>query len=591
MYYTEESIEQLKHSIDIVEVLRRYDIALKRSGSNYKACCPFHEEKTPSFIVNPSGSYYHCYGCGVHGDAIHFLRHQEGMSFAEALETLAKQFGVQLQCKEHDKRGNDDALSKKEQLRAVNKQAETLFRYCLYFLPEGQQALQYLFQRGFSADTIERFHLGYAPSSFLFTQAMKELKIFEEHLIAAGLLFNRSFLFANRIVFPIHDALGHTIGFSSRRFLDQDHKAKYINTAETALFHKSKVFYGLHWSRKRIAKERKAILVEGQIDCLQMIDAGFDCTLAPQGTAFSEDHAKEMKKLGVDRVYFFFDGDDAGLKAVYHAGKICQRMGISAMVCLLPHQSDPDAFLLKYGRDVLAERLDRSLEFLEFLVHQERQKQVHMTPQERANMIRNIQEEIMRWGDETVRMEYLKRFSSLMQTPLPALLPSSKQAAPNSTVSLAQKKPQIAVYNKDLVIDTDVIRCWLFSGKNRAWVLRWSQQYLSPHVFHHEDSRRIYALFFPQNANPMETISLEDVQEVITSPLIYQLISQRDFDSERIHMLLKQAMQTILDRDWERRKSDFLAHHPTLRPSEREEYKTILESRVKVQNYQEIIDS
>lgn len=587
MYYTEESIEQLKHSIDLVEVLRGYDVHLKRMGSNYKACCPFHEEKTPSFMVNPSGSYYHCYGCGVHGDAIHFLRHHEGMSFVEALETLAKKFGVQLKGKEDDKYRGYDALSKKEHLRAVNKLAETFFRYCLYSLPEGQQALQYLFRRGFSADTIERFHIGYAPASFLFTQAMKEKKISEEHLTAAGLLFNRGFLFAHRIVFPIHDALGHTVGFSSRRFLEQDRKAKYINTSETILFQKSKIFYGLHWSRKRIAKDRKVILVEGQVDCLQMIDAGFDCTLAPQGTAFTEDHAKEMRKLGVDRVYLLLDGDEAGVKAVHRAGRICQRAGMSAMVCLLPHQYDPDAFLLKYGRNVLAERLDRSIEFLEFLVHQEKQKTPNMTPQEQANMIRRIQEEIMQWGDETVRIEYLKRFSSLMQTPLPTLTPTPSKETQTPKRSI-KKEERPLVYDKDLVMEVDVIRCWVFCKEHKPRVLRWSQQYLQQSFFGHEDSKKIYELFFPASSSqPVETVSLEEIREAITNPNIYLLISNRDFDSEKIDILFKQATQKILDRDWERRKSEFLARHPTLKPSEREEYKKIIESRVEVKDYKE----
>lgn len=586
MYYSEESLEALRHSIDIVDVLLEHNVPLKRSGSNYKCCCPFHEEKTPSFVVNPSGSYYHCYGCGVHGDAIHFLMNQVGLSFTDAIVSLSKKFGVELKIKVDDKQHQyDAALAKKDELREINRSAEMLFRYCLYHLPEGLQAQDYLYKRGISSDTIERFHIGLAPSGSLFIQAMREKNISEKQLELAGFLSKQWFLFSDRIIFPIYDALGYTIGFSSRKFMnDRRSGNKYINTPETLLFKKSKIFYGVNWSRRRIAKDRRVILVEGQIDCIQMIDSGFNCTLAPQGTAFTEDHAKELKKLGATRVYLLFDGDNAGIKAAVKVGHMCQCEGMSAQVCILPDQMDPDAFLLKKGRNALSEYLDQSIDFLEFLIQQERKRIPDMTPKETADMIRSIKSKIMQWGDKTTVIEYLKLFSSLMQTPFAHndmelfKAVDSKQSAPKSSISAK-------VYDKNIVMEVDIIRCWLFCGsQNKQRILEWSQQYLNENHFYNEDCLNIYKLFF-NSRNLCLDISLEDIRKKVQSTEIYKMIVDHNFDAEHINTVFQQAMQKLLDREWIRRKSEFIAKHPLLQTAEREEYQKIINSRIQVKEF------
>lgn len=587
MYYSEESLESLRHSIDLVEVLREHNVPLKRSGSNYKCCCPFHEEKTPSFVVNPSGSYYHCYGCGVHGDAIHFLMNQVGMSFIEAIVHLSKKFGVELKLREDDKQRNYDAVTaKKEELRTINRIAEMLFRYCLYYLPEGLQAQTYLHKRGLSPDTIERFHLGYAPPTRMFVQAMQEHDISEKQLEAAGFLSKQWFLFSRRIVFPIYDALGHTIGFSSRMFLENERSGnKYINTPETPLFKKSKIFYGLNWSRKRIAKERRVILVEGQVDCLQMIDAGFNCTLAPQGTAFTEDHAKEIKKLGANRVYLLFDGDDAGLKAAARVGHLCQCEGMSAQVCILPDKLDPDAFLLREGRKALGVLLDQSVDLLEFLIQQEKQRIPNMTPQETADMIRSIKSKILQWGDRTTVIEYLKLFSSLMQTPF-SIDEVSTLKAQSSDQPMIKPQPETPrICDKNTVMEVDVIRCWLFcSSQQREYILEWTKQYLDERHFYNEDCLNVYKLFFGSDQIRV-SVSLDEIQEKVCSAMIYKMISEHSFDVDNINSIFKQAMQKLLDREWMRQKTEFIAKHPYLQASEREEYQKIIDSRVEVKEF------
>lgn len=588
VYYSEESLESLRHSIDIVEVLLEHNIPLKRSGSNYKCCCPFHEEKTPSFVVNPSGAYYHCYGCGVHGDAIHFLMNHAGMTFIEAIVSLSKKFGVELKLKEDDKQRNyDDITSKKEELRSINRTAEMLFRYCLYYLPEGLQAQVYLHKRGLSPDTIERFHIGYAPSSRIFLRAMQEHNISEKQLEAAGFLSKQWFLFSCRIIFPIYDALGHTIGFSSRAFLEKDNRGyKYINTPETLLFKKSKVFYGLNWSRRRIAKDRRVILVEGQVDCLQMIDAGFNCTLAPQGTAFTEDHAKELKKLGADRVYLLFDGDDAGIKAAAKAGHLCQCEGMSAHVCILPDKSDPDIFLLRQGRQALGELLDQSVTLLEFLVQQEKMRTTNMTPKETADMIRNIKSKIFKWGDSTTVIEYLKLFSSLMQTPLlPEDLFSLEAISSEKNKPTIREQPsEIKVYDKNTVMEVDIIRCWVFCGSHRRQsILDWTRQYVNERHFYNEDCLNVYKLFF--ESGHTEQVLLDDIQKKVQSLEVYKMISDPSFDVDNIHSILKQAVQKLLDREWLKQKIDFISMHPCLQASEREEYQKIIDSRIEVKEF------
>jgi DNA primase len=337
--YSKESLETLRKRIDLVEVLEGH-IELKRSGSAYKGLCPFHEEKSPSFLIQKGDSHYHCFGCGAHGDAIQFLMSRLGFSFHESIESLALKFGVVL---ERIEAAPDQGPSKKEMSDAMQMAAD-LYHLWLLHTDKGQQALKYLHDRGIDIEFIKRYKLGLAPDQSLFiTNYLQKEHISLDLIKACGLAVQtakgkiRDF-FIDRITFPIHSPTGSVIGFSARKYKEETFGGKYINSSETPLFKKSNVLYGLNLSRQRIVKERRAIIVEGQIDALRLIDAGLDLTVASLGTAFGESHVQELLRLGIETVYLVFDSDHAGVEAAIKVGHFFQKESIDVHVVNMPEK-------------------------------------------------------------------------------------------------------------------------------------------------------------------------------------------------------------------------------------------------------------
>ena len=327
--FTKDSLETLRQRIDLVDLLSSH-IELKRTGAAYKALCPFHDE-TPSFTIQKGDTHYHCFGCGAHGDAIQFLMEHVKMSFSDAVESLAQRFHVHLERAEEtaEKKGPSKAV-----LKAALEHACRFYHFMLLHSPQGHIVLQYLYKRGLDLDFIRHFQAGWAPPTpGMMRHVLHDKLVTDDIMVDAGLLQAREGggfrdFFSDRITFPIRDASSTVIGFSARKYKEETFGGKYVNTPETPLFKKSKVLFGLNYSRKRIAKDRKAIIVEGQIDALRLIQAGFNFTVAGQGTAFGEGHVKELTTLGINQAYLALDGDDAGQQAAYKIGNLFQKEGV-----------------------------------------------------------------------------------------------------------------------------------------------------------------------------------------------------------------------------------------------------------------------
>jgi DNA primase len=361
--YKQTSLEQLRHKVDLSEVLSSH-LQMHRSGSSYKALCPFHEEKTPSFIVQKGDTHYHCFGCGAHGDAIAFLMGHLKMGFIDAVESLAEKFGVLLEEEEGEQSKGPGKTALKQTLDAACR----FYHFCLLHSEEGEAPLEYLYKRGLDLQFIETFQIGFAPSQpDVFRKWMHAQQVGDQILEAAGLLSakGRDF-FSDRITFPIRDATGAVIGFSARKFKEETFGGKYINTSETLLFKKSHVLFGLDRSRQTIAKERKAIIVEGQIDALRLIYAGFHTVVAGQGTAFGEGHVRELLNLGVHHVDLALDGDEAGQEAAVKIGHLFQKKGVEVSIVPLPAGSDPDSILREKGPPGFTACLEASVDYLAF---------------------------------------------------------------------------------------------------------------------------------------------------------------------------------------------------------------------------------
>src|ERR1700733_5486077 len=353
--FTNESLQQLKTRINLEEVLSQH-VQLKRSGSGFKALCPFHDEKSPSFVVNKGDTNYHCFGCGAHGDAIAFLMQHLKLGFSDAVQQLAERFHVTLEVAEGK---SDEKGPSRPRVKDALDAACRYYQALLLYTEEGHQALSYLFKRGISLDFIYAFRVGCASKqSGLLRSYLHSLGFGDEELVDAGLLTDRKReFFYDRITFPILDPAGAVIGFSARKYKETTTGGKYINSRETAVFKKSKVLFGLHHSRRKIIKQKQAIIVEGGLDALQMIYNGFDTTVAALGTTFGEAHVHELVHLGVTRVFLLFDGDDAGQAAAVKVGHLFQKQSVEVHVATLGSGSDPDSLLAKEGPIAISKAL------------------------------------------------------------------------------------------------------------------------------------------------------------------------------------------------------------------------------------------
>lgn len=346
--------EEILNQIDLVELVSEY-VTLERAGRNFKALCPFHTEKTPSFFVSPALNRFHCFGCGASGDAISFLMRIEGLSYRDALRRLAERVGIEIE-RDTSRPESDDS---RERLYRIVYAAHFYYRQCLRRTPE---ALQYLQTRGLTPETIERFELGFAPDGWDYlVRFLQKHQMSLEEARTAGLVeegrhgyYDR---FRNRITFPIHDAGGRVVAFGARTMGNDE--PKYLNSPETPLFEKRNLFYGWHLARGDILKQRAALIVEGYLDLIMLHQFGFTHAIATLGTAFTESHAQRLKRL-VDRVYLMYDSDSAGIRATLRAGEVLMEAGIPTFVVSLPEGEDPDSLLRQHGAEALNQCLQRA---------------------------------------------------------------------------------------------------------------------------------------------------------------------------------------------------------------------------------------
>jgi len=331
--------DQIKDRIDIVELINEY-VPLKKAGANFKAPCPFHQEKTPSFMVSPSKQIWHCFGCGKGGDAFTFLMEKEGMDFPEALRTLAKKTGVEL------KPRNPKIWTRKNKLYEINNLAARYFHEAFWKSREGEAARQYMKQRKFTKETLDNFLVGYSPDSWDILSAFLRKKGYsEEEINNAGLTVRKDQggfydRFRGRLMFPIKNAHGDAVAFGARQLKSEDTGAKYINTPETEIYQKSWVLYGLSDARSEIRGQDLGIIVEGYTDVLASHQVGIKNVVASSGTALTEGHLDLLKRY-TNNLVLAFDMDLAGDMATKRGIDLALNRGFDIKVAKLPVEKDP----------------------------------------------------------------------------------------------------------------------------------------------------------------------------------------------------------------------------------------------------------
>ncbi len=393
-------IEEILGNIDIVEIVSEY-VKLKKAGKNYKALCPFHQEKTPSFFVSPEKQIFHCFGCGIGGNAIKFLMNIEKISFYEALNIIAKKAGIEIE-------KNKDIKESKEKIKIIkaNEYAASLYNKIL-FSSAGKIALEYLYQRNLTDEHINLFGIGFAPGNNFLSNKIKEDKLKKEDFISACLVDEHGDIFKNRIIFPIYNLKNEIIGFGGRT-IDDEILPKYLNTKENILFNKSNCLYGINWAKESIKLKDFAIFVEGYFDVLKMHIFGMKNTIAPMGTAITELHLNNLKKL-TDKILLLFDGDDAGIRGCMRNLENILKRDFEVKICMLPCGFDPDKFIDEYGFESLKNFIEKAQDFVDFTISVNSQIYDIKNPREKANIIKEVLKLISFIPDEIERYEFLKK--------------------------------------------------------------------------------------------------------------------------------------------------------------------------------------
>ncbi len=335
-----DQTQEIKQKVDIVELIQEH-MQLKKAGRNYKGLCPFHGEKTPSFMVNPELQIFKCFGCQVGGDAFTFLQKIEGMDFYESLQTLAKRAGVELIS--YRPTGQEEL---RERLIRINSLAAEYYHYLLTKHDLGAKALKYLKERKISDLSIEKFKLGYAPEGwdYLYKFLTQKKKFESTDLERVGLINKTYDRFRNRVMFPLDSARGQVLGFAGRLMPDStDKSGKYVNTAETEIYHKSEMLYGLDITRSEIKLSGQAVVVEGEIDCIASYQAGIKNVVAIKGSALTDRQAEILKRI-CDTVVLALDADIAGDAAARRGVEIAEKAGLNIKIVVLKDAKDPGDF-------------------------------------------------------------------------------------------------------------------------------------------------------------------------------------------------------------------------------------------------------
>ncbi|HEY0793143.1 MAG TPA: DNA primase [Chthoniobacterales bacterium] len=460
-----ETIEQVASATDIAELIGSY-FPLKRAGTEYRALCPFHEEKTPSFHVSPTKQSFYCFGCGTGGSAFQFLMRYENVDFPEAVRRLARRAGIAVAESEFSP---EEAARKERRSRLLSLHAEAAawFHRNLLRLKEAEHARTYMQQRGLNIDVAKRWQIGYAPKRWdALGHWAQKAGYRRDELTESGLVTVRNEQepqagfydrFRDRLMFPIRNDVGEVIAFSGRILDPETPGGKYVNSPETSLFTKGNVLFGFDKTKRAVAKARTAIVLEGQIDLITCFEAGVENVVAPQGTALTERHAALLGRFA-DEVLLFFDADGAGEKAAERALEVLYAAGLQVRIGRLPAGEDPDSLIRRAGAAAFQELAAASKDFFDFEIERSTAEGQEASTAARVGVARKLARFVGLVPDQMTRETMLSRLASRFNLPRPALeemARANRREKASGTKSMAAAPPPPPLRH-DLAILTNI---------------------------------------------------------------------------------------------------------------------------------------
>ena len=498
MEVMENQVDEIKKKIDIIEFIGSF-ITLKKVGRNFKANCPFHQEKTPSFIVSPERQIWHCFGsCGDGGDIIKFLMKWENITFIEALKELAQKAGVSLKNINYE----DRIWKKKERFLTMNSQATEFFEYILNKTKFGKKGLEYLTGRDIKAPIIKKFQLGYSPSSWdslrLF---LKKKNYSDEEMSENGLLVKNSRnqyydRFRGRLMFPLKDARGNIVGFSGRILETESKEAKYINTPETPIYHKRETLFGIDLAREAIKTEKNVFIVEGEFDMITPYIHGFSNFVAIKGAAITTEQLMLLKRY-TDKITLDLDTDEAGEEAMKRGIVEAEKMDFNIQVVKIDFAKDPDEAVRK-DLNAFKKAIEKPIPVYDFIINSAVKKYPEDTPFNKKKIGDEVIPYIERIVNPIVKSHYVKKLARLLNV--------EEEGVTNLISKIKRKIEQKASYKPNINSKTKEERYLII------------EKYLLSLIFQSDDIEKMSALIF-------SIIKPEDF-----SLPVYQKICQNFFD-------------------------------------------------------------
>ncbi len=380
---SQDTIERIRQSADIVSIINNYTNLTQR-GAQYWGCCPFHNEKTPSFAVDPVRKFYHCFGCGAGGDVVKFTMEMEKLSYPDALKELAKRCNIEIVYEggSHIPQKKDEDL---DAIREVYGRIAGTFHFFLTQTPSGKQALEYIKGRGLTDETLQKFKLGYAPADRRWLKKFLAEKNYSDAFLAKTGLFSKKYpdacIFAGRLIFPIFDRNGQAVAFGGR--ILGEGEPKYLNSPELAHYHKRETLYAFNFAKNSIHRQKTAILCEGYMDVIAYHQCGIDIAVAPLGTSLTEQQLKILQGF-CETILLSFDSDGAGQKATKRAILMCRQFNLTTKIIRLEGGKDPAEIMIKFGPETLTKQVQNAILDADYLLSKIRAQYPSESPEDKT---------------------------------------------------------------------------------------------------------------------------------------------------------------------------------------------------------------
>jgi DNA primase len=508
--FTKDTIDRVRDAVDMVELVGQ-KTDLRRVGTRWTGLCPFHDERTPSFSVNPEEKLYYCFGCSEGGDAFKFVQQTEALDFQEAVELLAERFNVRVEREADDPRA-EERRRRRERLHALLERASRFYAAYLRESAEAAPAREYLSSRGLSDEVLAEFRVGYSPSAWdRMIMGARQSGFSEEELVAAGLaqrgrsggLYDR---FRGRIMFPLADSRGKVLGFGARQ-MGEGRGPKYLNTSENDLYHKGRQLFGIDVARKEAMRTARFVVVEGYTDVLALHQSGIGEAVAIMGTALTQEQLAELAKVGDGNrrglVYLALDADRAGQDAMLRAARLAEDRGIDLRVVEMPEGTDPAELVTREGPDAFAERISRAVPMIEFQVRRVLADADLDTPAGRDKALGEARELISVVPERTATRDALVREAAdRLDVPVDYVLAPARPVSATSEPAPTQASPAELSLRWEREF---LIRCLSSGELGRDYLSRPEDEQFSSEL-----TRRARALFVAEFDDPVAGVPEDD---------------------------------------------------------------------------------